>query len=208
MDTVNVYDIKELKEQFPDSYEKVLNKWQNSQDEIFWQDEIIESLKECFKVAGITLKDWLLGGQGSYVKFDIPTYWSELADCDMLVDDYEGRRAYNWLKTAFDLKSYRRVYYTNHLGKKAHRYDFTKLNSKKDWDWSCEFTGYCADHDYLESLFDDIHDGMNLKDAFHNLADVCNKLIEQEIEYQSSEEYFLEHAEINDFQYTEYGVRV
>jgi hypothetical protein len=187
METIKVYDINELKEQFPDAFEKVLNKWQNNQDEVFWQEEIIESLKETFKSAGLSLNNWSLGGQGSYVKFTMPTYWSELAECDMLVEEYEGKRAFNWLKEAFDLKSYRRVYYTNHLGKKSHRYDFTKLGSNKDWDWSCEFTGYCADHDYLESLFNDIHDGMNLEDAFRNLADVCVRLIEQEEEYQRSE---------------------
>ena len=206
MNTVNVYDIKELKEQFPDAYEKVLNKWQNNMDEVFWQDEIVDSLKECFNSAGLTLKDWSLGGQGSYVKFTMPTYWSELADCDMLVEDYTGRRALNWLKEAFDLKSVKRVNYIGHDKRKHFRYDIVKKDGK---DWSCEFTGYCADHDYIESLLDDVtKGGCTLEDAFHNLADVCSRLIENEIEYQQSEEYFLEHAEANDFQYTEHGVRL
>ena len=125
-----------------------------------------------------------------------------------MVDDYEGKLAYKWLKDAFDLKSYRRVTFKNHLGKPAHRYDFTKLNSEKNWDWSCEFTGYCADHDFLESLFECIHDGMNLKDAFSNLADEARKLFENEYEYQQSEEYFFEEASNNDYEYTEEGDRI
>ena len=206
METIKVYDIKELKEQFPDAFEKVLNRWQNNTEEVFWTDEIIESLKETFKSAGLTLNNWSLGGQGSYVKFTMPTYWSELADCDVLVEEYEGRRALNWLKDAFGLKSVKRVNYIGHDKKKHFRYDVVKLDGK---DWSCEFTGYCADHDYLDSLLDDVSKGgCNLEDAFRNLADVCGRLIEQEIEYQQSEEYFLEHAEINDFQYTEHGVRL
>jgi hypothetical protein len=205
MDTIKVYDIHELKEQFPDAFEKVLNRWQNNMEEVFWADESIESLKETFKSAGLTLNNWSLGGQGSYVKFTMPTYWSELADCDMLVEEYEGRKALNWLKDAFGLKSVKRVNYV-YKGKKRFQYEVTKLDGK---DWSCEFTGYCADHDYLESLLDDVSKGRcNLEDAFSHLADVCVRLIEQEEEYQRSEEYFLEHAEINDYQYTEDGVMV
>lgn len=196
MKQVNVYTIEELKEQFPDAYEKVLNKWQNNMDEVFWQEDIIESMKKTFDAANLMLGDWSLGAYSPcYVKFGM----------NFEEREFEGKKAYNWLKDRFELKSYRRVYYKNHLGKKAYRYDFTKLDGSS---WSCEFTGYCADHDYLESLFDDIHDGCNLKDAFHNLADVCGRLIEHEIEYQQSEEYFLEHAEANDFEYTEDGTRI
>jgi hypothetical protein len=199
METIKVYDINELKEQFPDAFEKVLNRWQNNMDEVFWQDDIIASMKKTFEAANLMLGDWSLGAYSPcYVKFGMNYEEAE----------FEGKKAYNWLKDAFDLKSYRRVYYKNHLGKKAHRYDFTKTGSNKDWDWSCEFTGYCADYDYIESLFDDIHDGCNLKDAFSNLADVCGKLIEQEIEYQQSEGYFLERAESNDYKYTEDGIEI
>jgi len=206
MDTIKVYDINELKKQFPDTFEKVLIEWRTSQDEIFWQGEIVDSLKKCFETAGLSLEDWLLGGQGSYVEFTMPTYWSELSDYDMRVEEYTGRRALNWLKDAFGLKSVKRVNYIGHDKKKHFRYDVTNLDGS---DWSCEFTGYCADHDYLESLLDDVcKGGCTLEDAFSNLADVCGKLIEQEIEYQQSEEYFLEEAEANDYQYTEDGVRV
>ena len=206
METIKVYDINELKEQFPDAYEKVLNKWQYNQDEIPWQEEIIDSLKKCFEIAGLNLKNYSLGGQGSYVKFTMPTYWSELADCDMLVEEYEGRRALNWLKEAFGLKSVKRVNYIGHDKRKHFRYDVTKLDGK---DWSCEFTGYCADHDYLNSLLDDVSKGgCNLEDAFRNLADVCDKLIEGELKYQSSKEYFLEHVEANEYSYTEDGIQI
>lgn len=207
MNTITTYSASELKDKFPEAFEKVLEKWaQHCDEDVFWADDIIESLKKCFESAGLTLNNWSLGGQGSYVKFTMPTYWSELADCDMLVEEYDGRRALNWLKDAFGLKSVKRVNYIGHDKKKHFRYDVIKLDGE---DWSCEFTGYCADHDYLESLLDDVSKGKcNLEDAFRNLADVYNKLIEQEIEYQSSEEYFLEHADANDFSYTENGIRI
>lgn len=206
MKTITTYSAQELKDQFPDAFEKVLEKWQNNtSSDVFWADEVVDSLKSCFEHAGITLKDWSLGGRGSYVQFTISTYWSELSDYDMLVDDYTGRKALNWLKGVFGLKSVKRVNYIGHDKKKHFRYDITKLDGK---DWSCGFTGYCADHDYIESLLDDVSKGCTLSEAFHNLANVCNKLIEQEIEYQSSEEYFLEHSEANEFAYTEDGIHI
>ena len=191
---IDAYTIEELKEQFPAAYDKASEEFKKdiSNDPYLpWQEEIMGSLKATFKHAGVSLQDWSIGVYSySHVKFFIPAYWSELAEEDMLVDDYEGKSAYKWLKDAFDLKSYKRVAYKNHLGKPAHRYDFKKLDGT---DWSCEFTGYCADHDFLESLFESVAcDGLNIKDAFRNLADVAAKLFENEEEYMMSEEYFLE----------------
>lgn len=206
---IDVYTIEELKENFPEAYEKAYEDFKRDiqQDrDIPWQEEIMDSMEATFKHAGVTLHNLSIGAYCySEVKFSIPTYWSEVAENGMLVDDYEGKKAYNWLKEAFDLKSYKRVAYKNHLGKTAYRYDFVKLDGK---DWSCEFTGYCADHDFLESLFMCIHDGMNLKGAFSNLADEARKLFENEYEYQQSEEYFFEEASNNDYEYTEEGDRI
>ncbi len=211
MEQINVYSAQELKEMNPVAFEYAWDKYKRmcESDTLPWQEEIMDSMKKTFKYAGVSLNDWSIGAYSpSYVKFSIPTYWSDLADNDELVDNLEGRKAYNWLKETFDLKSYRRVYYKNHLGKRAHRYDFTKLNSEKEWDWSCEFTGYCADHDFLESLFDCIYDKMNIEDAFRNLADVAAKLFENEYEYMMSEEYFLEQADCMDWKYTEDGTQI
>ncbi len=208
MEQINVYSAQELKEMNPVAFEYAWDKYKRmcESDTLPWQEEIMDSMKKTFKYAGVSLNDWSIGAYSpSYVKFSIPTYWSDLADNDELVDNLEGRKAYNWLKETFDLKSYKRVYYKNHLGKRAHRYDFTKLDGT---DWSCEFTGYCADHDFLESLFDCIYDKMNIEDAFRNLADVAAKLFENEYEYMMSEEYFLEMADCNDWKYTEDGKQI
>jgi len=208
MKTIKVYSASELKDKFPEAFEKVLEKWQyNCKEDIFWGDEIFASMKETFEAAGLTLTNWELGTYSPcFVRFTMPTYWSELAEVDMLVENYEGKRALKWLKEAFGLKSVKRVNYIGHDKKKHFRYDIVKTDGE---DWSCEFTGYCADHDYIESLLEDVSkNGCTLEDAFSNLAKVYGKLIEQELENQQSEEYFLEHAGSNEFSYTEHGVRI
>lgn len=208
MEQTNEYSAKELKEKFPDGFEDAWRSYKEKcrGDTIPWQEEIMDSLKATFKAAGVSLTNWSIGAYDrSYVKFTIPTYWSELADNEELVDNLEGKKAYNWLKNSFDLKSYKRVSYKNHLGKPAHRYDFQKLDGT---DWSCEFTGVCFDRDFLESLFECIHDKMNIDDAFCNLADEAALLLENEQEFALSEEYFLEQCDCNDWKFTEDGIRI
>lgn len=209
MEQINVYSAQELKEMNPVAFQYAWEKYKRicESDTLPWQEEIMDSMKKTFKYAGITLKDWSIGAYSpSYVKISIPTYWSDLAENDELVDNLESQLAVDWLKETFDIKSFERVEYTNHLDKQAYRYDFKKLDGE---DWSCEFTGYCADFDFLESLFESvICDGMNIEDAFRNLADVASKLFENEYEYMMSEEYFLEQSECNDWKYTEDGTQI
>jgi len=209
MDTINVYSITELKEQFPKGYEKAYEKWKEQcWEDIFWMDEIVDCFKAIFKISNIKIYDWSLGAYSHcYVKFESPSYYeyNEENDYDEEVDwnTLEGDKAIAWLNENFDISSFEKIDY-EYEGKKKQRIDFKKKDGK---DWSCEFTGYYADHDYLESLYFDILSGSNLKNAFTNLADVCGKLIEQELHAQQEEEYFLDHSEANEYRYFENGNR-
>lgn len=209
MDTVNIYSITELKEQFPEGYERAYEKWKEyCWEDIFWMDEIVESFKKTFEYAGISIYDWSLGAYSScHVRFHNPSHYeyNNEEDCDEEVEwgELEGKKAIDWLNEAFDIFSFEKVDY-QYDGKNYQRIDFKKKGGEE---WSCEFTGYCADHDYLESLYFEILSGSNLKDAFYNLPSVCGKLLEQEIENQQSEDYFLDHAEANEYQYFENGKR-
>lgn len=190
MKSITVYTPAELKESFPDAFEYAHKKWAESQDEIFWADEIMDSMKGLFKEAGIHLYDWSIGAYNpeNRVRFSLR----------MEYEDLQGMAANAWIKANIlnDAK-FKRVKYNKKHGGKGWRYDITKKNGEA---WSCEFTGYCADHDFIESLLDDIKHGCTLKDALHNLADTAGKLFEQELEYQVSEEEFLmqDHLEFTE----------
>ncbi len=71
----------------------------------------------------------------------------------------------------------------------------------------CSFTGYCADDDYIEALQKSFARGDTMRQAFENLASVCQVLLENEADYQATLEYFIDHAEANDFLFTERGAR-
>ena len=56
METIEVYSANELKEKFPEGFEYAHEKWQNNHSsDIFWTDEIMDSLKGIFKASGIKL---------------------------------------------------------------------------------------------------------------------------------------------------------
>jgi hypothetical protein len=200
--TIKLYSASELKENFPDGFDAALENWQQDhQGDIFWMDETIESLMAIIKASGLTLKDYSLGTESyrSYVKI----IW----DSDE-VSELSGQRARAWLENNLlnDLREHRtflnRVKRYAFDGNKPHVY--TKYNQIS----SCPFTGYCADEDYLESLIKDINDGCTLGEAYNNLADVCSRLLESEQEAQMSEEYFIDHADANDYTFTEDGQMV
>ncbi len=202
--TITVYTAKELKEDFPEGFERAHQEFAEGEAEFCpWQEEIVGSLKKTFEFAGLNLTNWSLGAYGnSWVKFTMPTYWSELADCEILVEEYTGQRAMNWLKDAFGIKSAKLVHYKNHLGKPAKRYDFKEKSGEP---WDCPLTGMCFDYNFVESLFMDVHDGQNLEDAFRGLAGKCETMLEAELTYSQSEENFLEMASANNWEYTEDG---
>lgn len=198
MKQVNVYTVEELKEQFPNAFEYAHGKFRKyiASDRLPWQYEIMDSMKAVFETANVKLTDWEISDCSySSVEFDM----------DSEVKELEGNRALAWLENNLFWKLretrpfQKRVKYYNDKP-----YNFTHFGKMKD----CPLTGYCADEDFLDSLIEDIKGHCTLSDAFHNLADVASRLFRNEYEYTQSEEYFIEEASNNDYQYTEEGKKL
>jgi hypothetical protein len=191
MNTIKVYSPAELKESFPEGFEKAHNRWMDGISDIPWADEIMDSLKGLFKATnGIRLTDWSIGAYSpeSYVKF----YFHQrfyLGGKFYDLEELTGKRAHNWIKAnILDDAKIKRVTYSRKHGGRGWRYDITK---KDGTPWSCEFTGVCYDHDFIESLLDDTRKGYTLHDAFRGLADTARILMERELDDLMSEESFL-----------------
>jgi MoaA/NifB/PqqE/SkfB family radical SAM enzyme len=124
-----------------------------------------------------------------------------LADNDSLVDDYTGQRAYQWIKEQLGIKSFERVNYTRR-DRQGFYYNIIRNDGKV---MSCPFTGYYADDYFLYNLLNDIKEGFILKEAFFNLADCAARIIEDELEFQQSEENFIDYTESNEIFFDENG---
>lgn len=180
MKTVKIYTPSELKKKYPEGFETALEHFRNDNNNIPWTDEIMDSLKALFKATnGVYLRDWSIDAYGySYVRVEFNQDEA---------GDLTGNRALAWLEN-------------NLLGDLR-----IPFQGKKRWNLSqygqyyragmiepCPLTGICFDEDYIESLFKSIKAGDTIKEAFENLANVASNLFQAEIEYQNSEENFLE----------------
>ena len=188
--TIIIYTAQELREECPEGFERALENWRASvQEDPSWVSEIVDSFKAVFKAAGLTLKNYSIGGHGTgctVESFD--------------AEDLSGPRAWAWLEN--NLLDRLRIPWS---GKGRWK------NAKYGRDYRpgmippCPLTGYCFDDDLLDDLRDSIRGGMTIKDAFRALADKAAKLIEEEMEAQCSEDYFLDHADANGYEYDENG---
>ena len=186
MKTIKVYSASELKESFSEGFESAHKSWREDHaSDIFWQDEIIDSMKKLFEKSGVNLQNWSIGDSNSWLKCEFSGYeYDSDEDNSISTGDLTGNQAYAWIKeNLIDGAKFKRVNYKyeNESGRKVSgwRYDLTKKNGES---WSCEFTGVCYDHDFIDSLLDDIKSGCTLHEAFYNLADKAEELINNEIE--------------------------
>ena len=196
--TITTYSASELKEANYRGFEKALENWRGNSYEIFGSDEIIESLKALINASNLYLQDWSLSmyAHESYVRIDWPSDGAS---------ELTGQRALAWLENnLFDGLREKRPFVKRVKQYSNKWYDFTKHNQIPD----CPFTGYFADDVYLESLIDDIKAGMSLEDVYNALADKCAELLYAEYEDQNSEEYFIDHADANEYQFTFDGTMV
>lgn len=158
-------------------------------------DEVMQSLKGIFEVAGIKLLNWSIGSYNphNYVRFD-------LGDAENLT----GARALGWLEN--NLLSRLRISRSEWLKR---RRDYLKYG--RDYRQGkirpCPITGICYDEDFLEDLQTSIKDGATLKDAFKGLADKAGQILDSEYEYRNSDAVIQETLEANEFEFTEDGKR-
>lgn len=189
-----LYTAAELKEHDGEAFERARDRYNDSiAGDIPWMDETVESLKAVFAHAGIRPRDWSIGPcSPCYVTFD-----------RFDGDDLTGPRAMAWLEN--------RVFGPLRIPFEGpRRWSLAKYGEyyRPGMVKPCPFTGYCADEDYLESLREYIAGGQTIRDAFKALADVAGRLIESDCESATSEEAFLEAAEVGGWEFDEEGRRV
>lgn len=202
MKTIKVYTPAELQEKNPEGFERALEWYRDSINDVPWMDEIMDSLKAIFKASDLRLRDWSIDGTypgSSTVQFEM----------DSDVADLSGLRAMAWLENNLlgSLRlpdSYRERWHKSDCVREA-GLDLPYYRTGKAGEIkSCPFTGVCFDDDFLDALIKAVKDGDTLQEAYQGLAFVAGKLMESEIEYEMSEEAFLEQ----DMEFTKDGYLV
>lgn len=190
--TLTLYSASELKEQFPEAFERALRDWRDDNNEIFWKGELFDSLKATIKATGYRLEDYSLQASG-YGSSGIRL---NERDCD----DLEGARALRWLENV--VLSPLRIKPGHAKWKEYLKYgDGYRTGQVK----TGPFTGVCYDDDFLQDLRDSLKSGSTVRDAVRGLGDKYGELLQAELDDQQSEKYFLGHAYANDLDFDEDG---
>jgi len=194
--TISIYEFSELSQE---AKEHAIEQYREGNTEIFWASEILESLKGLFEnCSGVKLKDYSLGEYNSWIRVDFT---------NEEVENLSGKRAMAWIENNLlcNIRIPENSFALNGTRRKLAQYgQYYRAGMIK----SCPFTGYWADDDFLESLLKDIKEGCDLKTAFEGLATEYQKIINNEIEYQNSEEYIAEHMDANNYEFDEEGNRI
>lgn len=194
-----VYTAEELKKKFPEGFERAFTRYKDSNDTIPWDDEILDSLKGIFEAMNVKLTDYSIDGLCGYssVSFDL----------DDDIGALSGKRAAAWFEHRLfaDL----RIPFVPLSGDNK-RHELAKHGAyyRAGMIKSCPFTGVCFDEDYLDAIRKGIREGESVREILKGLADVAGKLRESENENQNTEEYFLDMALGNEWEFTEDGERV
>jgi hypothetical protein len=175
---ITIYTLAELKAQFPEAYKAVHERWKDVclQDEVPYQQEIMESLKATIKACGGVLTNWNIG-----------PYYPSWATVRMMNDNTETMPA-----DEFKGEILKPLGYVLEDGKTV------------KFPGVCPFTGYWCDDEYMETVWEDLStDVRPLRIALENLANVARQLMEDELEDEQKEETMLERW--GDNYYTEKG---
>lgn len=112
--------------------------------------------------------------------------------------DLTGRRAWAWLENS--VLAPLRVRWLPI----AKRGRYTRPGRVPD----CPFTGYWVDEVLLDSLRDSLRAGMSVGDAMLALEGVVQKVCDDELDYRTTEEAFIEKAEDEGWEFLADGRRV
>jgi hypothetical protein len=163
-----------------------------------WADEYRDTLKELEKLFGVKCEDWSVGGWSHY--HNLHTVYGdygidEAAECDANEFGYlalRGNRAMGKCWTLWEREVVRGNWHRVGKHSRYSRVVFGGLH-----DGSCPLTGFCADNDALDPLWD-MMEGKHVKDGMTiaEMIDACFESFftswEKDIRYRQSEEYFRE----------------
>lgn len=180
--TVRLYTIEELKEQRPETYERLYE--QHRSDAAYWDlpwlTETVDSLKAFVEAVDFKLSDYCFSTYRSHMtvhsRYDPPSD----------IEDLCGARAYAYIMNC--LERYRIPYGCRHKKYK----DYMKYGK-----WyragklpPAPFTGFYTDDIYIEKTLDYVLKHGTLKEAIESLADTITSVLQEDEEQQLSEESF------------------
>lgn len=175
--------------------------YQNWSPEYFWHDDNVKSLNAFCDALNIRLQSYSYGDRGSHVSADF--------NIDTNAEELTGLRLRTWIINNIFPNITKGKYY----GKLSGTYPnmkHVKRYSRIQRDYDFALTGYCMDETLTRPLFEFVDkptNGTTLEDILEDCLESWRIAAEKDFEYSQSFEAFAEHAEANEYEYTEEGDR-
>jgi hypothetical protein len=169
-----------------------------------WDDAYRETLNRFCKIFDIKMHNWEVDYGGGNYDFEY------MGDNDVF-NDMTAARFSKWIYNNFYTQIVEGKYYSTKgkwiNGKYNYKYRYSKIFVEHD----CTLTGYFADCDILEAVFNCIDYKTNYTCMDDLIDDCLSKFFEawsKDIEYSDSFEAYEEMANCNEWEYDENGERI
>lgn len=194
-ETITIYSISELLE---DAQKVAHSEYLNKGFEYFWLDDYLASLKKFAECFNIKIKNYSLCSYDCYVNYSIITNDTNYFLQESL-ENMSGLRLARYIHNNF--YSYMYEFKTFWKGDKKRKSKIQKV-------CVCPFTGYCGDMDLLDPVLKFLakpDNNTTFADLFDSCIDSFVAAVKSDCEHQESLPYFIEHAEANNYEFTEDG---
>jgi hypothetical protein len=184
------YTVRELQKGSPEGFARALDEY--ARQECEWQDWSDEW-------ASLKALDEVVGYQRGYARYGATGMGS--------AEDFTGRRAWAWLENVV-LADYRIPW--EPISRPGRRRKVAGYGShyRAGMVEPCPFTGFYMDELLIEDLRESLRAGMSVGDAMRVLQAEVVRVIDDEMDYRTSEEAFVEKATDLDWEFTSSGQRV
>jgi hypothetical protein len=207
--TIKLYSIDELTGTAKDN---ALNNVRSNY-EYFGHDENVSTLRAFERVFPVNIKNFSYGDRGSGVSYDLT--------CDDNIADLSGIRLSSYIWNNYFTDLFKGKYYSvdsnnkiNHkrvqskeLTSKPGQY-FNAYHSRVQFETCGVLTGYCIDDDILKPVYDFLKNPNQDKNFTDLMEDCMNAWItacEQDLEGAYTDEAIEDHAQANEYEFTETG---
>lgn len=211
--TIQTFEITELSEK---AQEKAYYRWLEGH-EYFWGDENRKSLEEFAKIFPAKIRNWSYGDRGAGV------YW-DFTESDE-IEQLSGWRLATYLWNNYRSTIYKPKYlksFSKDARMKYHpmiKQEFNKRRNGEEYWWitiqsnwrvdtyNCPLTGYYIDNSLLDEIwkFMDKPDNRTFKELLDDCFDQWVKDCEEDYEYSTSMEFFIEECSSQDWSFDENG---
>ena len=200
--TIEIYQFDELSEQ---AKENAREWWRSGERDFAWSDEWMDSAKKGLEAFGAELKNWSIDCLNINA-----SSWTVKNHNDSNADELTGVRLRTWLINNYWSNFFERKPYGKYAkNEKTGKWAYPRRSKVLFVETSCPFTGYCGDENFMDVFREFVKkpNNRNFQDLLEEATEATFRAMEQDCEFQQTDEYIDDILTINDYEFEEDGTK-